>query len=120
MANQVGIRARKMDLSASTVAITFKTKSFKPFSHQLKLVNATNNTMDIYHALLKLYDEIPKKEEFRSIGVRLADLENKKREQISLFEEKRQDDNLQKLMDDINSKYKDTTILPAVFFEVHK
>lgn len=120
MANQVGIRARKMDLSASTVAITFKTKSFKPFSHQLKLVNATNNTMDIYHALLKLYDEIPKKEEFRSIGVRLADLESKKREQISLFEEKRQDDNLQKLMDDINSKYKDTTILPAVFFEVHK
>ena len=117
ISNIVGLRARRKNLFAATIAITFKTKSFKAYSHQLKLNNPINNTMDIYHAVLKLYDEIPKKEEFRSIGIRLADLKCKQEEQISLFDKKESNDDLQKLIDNINGKYNNTVLMPAIFFE---
>ena len=120
MSNQVGLRARRHNQFANTIAITFKTSSFKAYSHQLKLVNPINNTMDIYHNVLELLKEINLQEEIRSIGIRLDNLKTKPNEQVSLFSEKKEDNSLQKLMDDINSKYKNTMILPAVFFDDKK
>ena len=120
MANKVGLRARKNNLFAGVIAITFKTSTFKSFSHQVKLVNSINNTMDIYKEILKLYDQIDKDFLVRSIGIRLDNLEEKKSEQVSLFEDKKEDDSLQKLMDNINSKYQSTMILPAIFYDNKK
>ena len=117
MANSLGLRARRKNLFASTIAITVRTSSFRPFSHQVKLLNPINNTMDIYKEILKLFNEIDKSEMVRSIGIRLGDLSNVKSEQVSLFESKREDDSLQKLMDSINSKYKGTVVMPAIFYE---
>ena len=74
--------------------------------------------MDIYHEILKLFDNIPKNEKIRSIGIRLDGLNPKGDEQISIFEKK--DDGLQKLMDDINSKYQNTILMPAVFYDNNK
>lgn len=118
MSNTVGLRARKMNLYANTIAITYKTSSFKSYSHQVKLINSVNKTMDIYHEILKLFDNIPKNEKIRSIGIRLDGLNPKGDEQISIFEKK--DDGLQKLMDDINSKYQNTILMPAVFYDNNK
>ena len=121
MANSIGLRARKKNLCAGNIAITFKTSSFKSFSHQEKLLNLTNNTMEIYHKILKLYEETPKEEKFRSIGIRLGDLKVKNDEQISLFDTiSQKDDTLQTLMDNINSKYQDSVVMPAVFFQDNK
>lgn len=116
MANSLGLRARKKGLYANVVAITVKTSSFRSFSHQIKLDKAINNTMDIYNNILKLFKEIDKSEKIRSIGIRLGDLVDKKNEQVSLFDGK-EDDTLQKLMDDINIKYQNTAIMPAIFYE---
>ena len=118
MSNTVGLRARKKNLYANTIAITYKTSSFKSYSHQVKLINSVNKTMDIYHEILKLFDNIPKNEKIRSIGIRLDGLNPKGDEQISIFEKK--DDGLQKLMDDINSKYQNTILMPAVFYDNNK
>lgn len=121
MSDNVGLRARKKALYASNIAITFKTSSFKSFSHQLKIDNPTNNTMDIYHKVLSLYDFIDKKEMIRNIGIRLGDLKLNNSEQISLFDNnKENNDNLQRLLDDINSKYNGSVIMPAIFFEKNK
>ena len=117
MSDSVGLRARKKCLYASNIAITFKTSSFKNISHQETLKISTNNTMDIYHKVLSLYDNIDKKEKIRNIGIRLGDLKAKQNEQVSLFDNKRKDDNLQKLIDNINSKYDNSVIMPAIFFE---
>ena len=73
--------------------------------------------MDIYHKVLSLYDNIDKKEKIRNIGIRLGDLKAKQNEQVSLFDNKKEDDNLQKLIDNINSKYDNSVIMPAIFFE---
>ena len=117
MANAVGLRARKNHLYAKTIAITYKTASFKSYSHGNTLHNPTNNTMEIYDNVIKLLKEIKTNEKIRSIGIRLADLKEENMEQVSLFNNKKEDNILQEVIDNINYKYKDTIILPAIFFE---
>ena len=117
MANQVGLRARKYNLFADTCAITYKTSSFKSFSHQVKLSVAINNTMDIYKNVLVLLDESEIKEKVRSIGIRLSNLKVKKMEQVSLFNKDIKNDDIQNLIDDINLKYHETMVMPAIFYE---
>jgi len=119
MCNQVGLRARKEKSFARTIAITAKTSSFKDFSRQKKVLNATNNTMEIYNKVLEIFEELDKNELIRNIGVRLSDLTDDKKEQISIFttSNNKHNDDLQKLVDDINEKYKNTKIMPAIFYE---
>ena len=119
MSDQVGLRARKYKLFAKNIAITFKTSSFKSFSHSMTLPNSINNTLDIYNNVLLLFDKIKFDEKIRSIGVRLGDLDIKNSEQVSLFSTK-SDDNIQKLLDNINSKYHNTVVMPAIFYEKDK
>ena len=119
MSDQVGLRARRYNLFAKTVAITYKTSSFKSYSHGMTLTNPINNTLDIYNNVMSLFDKIKKEEKFRSIGIRLGDLNTKNMEQVSLFNDKN-DDNIQNLLDNINSKYKNTVVMPAIFYEKDK
>lgn len=119
MSNQVGLRARKYNLSAKTVAITFKTSSFKSYSHSMSLPDSINNTLDIYNNILILFSKIDLTEKIRSIGIRLDNLSVKSKEQISLFSTKN-DDKIQKLLDNINSKYQNTVVMPAIFYEKDK
>ena len=119
MSDQVGLRARKYNLFAKNVAITFKTSSFKSYSHSMTLTNSINNTLDIYKNILILFGKINTKEKIRSIGVRLGDLSIKNNEQVSLFSTK-SNDNIQKVLDNINSKYKNTVVMPAIFYEKDK
>ena len=119
MSDQVGLRARKYNLYAKNVAITFKTSSFKSYSHSMKVSSPINNTLDIYKNALILFGKINTKEKIRSIGVRIGDLDFKNSEQVSLFSNK-SDDNIQELLDNINSKYKNTMVMPAIFYEKDK
>ncbi len=116
MSDQVGLRARKYNLFAKNVAVTFKTSSFKSFSHSMTLDNSINNTLKIYENVLRLFEKIKTNEKIRSIGVRLGELDFKNTEQVSLFNSK-SDDNIQKLLDNINSKYKNSVVMPAIFYE---
>lgn len=119
MSDQVGLRARRYKLFAKTITITFKTSSFKSYSHGMTLTNSINNTLDIYNNIIILFDKIKKDEKFRSIGIRLGDLDTKNMEQVSLFN-KKNDDNIQNLLDNINSKYNNTVVMPAIFYEKDK
>ena len=120
MANQVGLRARRKHLFAKNIAITYKVASFRTYSHGLTLYNPTNNTMDIYENVVFLLNEINVKEKFRSIGIRLSELSEENVEQVSLFTTKKSDDNIQEIMDNINSKYKNTMVMPAIFYKKNK
>ena len=117
MSNQVGLRARKNHLFAKNIAITYKTSSLKSLSHGKTIHNPINNTMEIYQNVLDLLEEINIKEKIRSIGVRLGDLGEKNIEQVSLFNNKKEDNSLQEIMDNINIKYKNTVVMPAIFFK---
>ena len=63
-----------------------------------------------------MFDSNYKEDEIRLIGARLANLTNTKEEQISLFDEIKEDDkedNIQKTIDDINNKFGKSIIKPA-------
>ena len=117
MSNQVGLRARRYHLYSDTIAITYKTSSFKSFSHQVKLSIPINSTMEIYQNVIKLLDEREFNEKIRSIGVRLSNLKTKNIEQVSIFNNNVKNNEIQNLIDNINSKYKETLVMPAIFYE---
>ncbi len=119
LSQEIGLRARNSNLYANTIAITLRTSSFKNMSHQMSLQTSTNNTMEIYEKVCELLRNIDKSEPFRLLGIRLDNLTKNKVSKMSLFEEEDNDD-IQKVMDNINTKYKNSIIMPAIFYKDEK
>ena len=119
LSQEIGLRARNSRLYANTIAITVRTSSFKNISHQLTLNSSTNNTMEIYEKVCELLRDIDKSESFRLLGIRLDNLTKNKTSKVSFFEEEDNDD-IQKIMDNLNTKYKNSIIMPAIFYKGDK
>ena len=119
LSQEIGLRARNSHLYANTIAITVRTSSFKNISHQLTLNASTNNTMEIYEKVCELLRDIDKSESFRLLGIRLDNLTKNKTSKVSFFEEEDNDD-IQKIMDNLNTKYKNSIIMPAIFYKGDK
>lgn len=119
MCEKIGIELRQKNLYAKTIAITIKTNYFKDYSHQKKIINETNNTMELYKNALDIFEDTIKNNLIRNIGVRVSDLISTKNNQISLFENSNnlEDDKIQEIIDDINIKYKNIKIMPAIFYD---
>ena len=74
--------------------------------------------MELYKNVLDIYDITIGNNLIRNIGVRVSDLTKYRNNQISLFEEEHHesDDKIQSILDDINVKYNDLKIMPAIFY----
>ena len=119
MCEEIGMKLRLANLYAKTIAITVKTNYFKDYSHQKKIVNQTNNTMELYQNVLDILEITIGNNLVRNIGVRVSDLVNYKNSQVSLFEDFENlvdNDKIQKTLDNINKKYDELKVLPAVFY----
>ena len=108
---------RDKKLYAKTVGVIFKNKDFISYSAQETFDKPTDNTKEILNKTYKVLEENYKEDEIRLIGVRLSNLTQEKQEQISLFEENKEEgeDILQKTMDKINNKFGKSLINPASF-----
>ena len=113
---------RDKKLYAKTVGVIFKNKDFISYSAQETFDKPTDNTKEILNKTYKVLEENYKEDEIRLIGVRLSNLTQEKQEQISLFEEKKEEgeDILQKTMDKINNKFGKSLINPASFNNISK
>ncbi len=123
MCEKIGLKLRQEKLYAKTIAITIKTSYFKDYSHQKKIPNPTNNTMELYKNVLDILIDTVGTNLVRNIGIRVSDLVNSKNSQISLFENEtvlRKNDKIQEIIDDINNKYNDLKIMPAIFYSKDK
>src|SRR5574344_409010 len=87
LSEKVGMRVRKMNKYAYTVAVIIKDSSFKRRTHQKKLVNPTNLTNEIYNKSIEILNEMWNDESVRLIGLRLDNLVNNISYQTSLFED---------------------------------
>ena len=108
LSENVAIRLRKQNKYASVIVVTLKDKFFRRFSHQKKLVNATNLTEEIYKTACDILDEMNVDDGIRLIGVRLDKLSDTSSHQVSLFEDLkvREDNNeLEKTVDELKEKY---------------
>ena len=98
---------RRKKLYAKTVAITYRNFLFKNYSHQMTIDNPTNSTNDIYNQVLVLFTRSWREDPIRNIGVRLSDLTDEKKEQMSIFYniEKKEVSEVEKVMDEIINKF---------------
>ena len=114
-ANRVGRELRYINMYAKTIAVIFKNNEFISYSHQMKLVNPTNVSSEIYKYAVEVLEKGYRKDPIRLIGIRLADLTSESNYQISLFDtdNKISNDKIQKVLDNITDKYGDSIIMPA-------
>mgnify|MGYP005755777403 CR=1 FL=1 len=108
LAEQVAYRLRRYNMYANVVNVQLRTKDFKDFSHQKKLMNSTSNTKDIYNIAKELLYEMYKKgTAIRLVGLRVDKLIDKDEIQLSLFkrEEDRKQEKLDEVVDKLKQKY---------------
>ena len=100
---------------AKTVAVIYKNSNFNNYSAQEKLSNPTNSTKTIYKKVIEIFDKNYRDDPIRLIGVRLSDFTKNNEQQLSLFDENDEDsDNeIQKTIDDINTKFGSASVMPA-------
>lgn len=113
LSEKVGVRVRKLDKYAYTVAVIIKDSSFKRRTHQKKLVNPTNLTNEIYETSKKILNEMWNDDPVRLIGLRLDNLATNINYQTSLFEDVKIRENnteLEKTVDKLKEKFGDKII----------
>ena len=116
LTEQVTYRLRKYNMCANVVNVQLRTKDFKDFSHQKKLICATSNTKDIYIVAKELLDEMYNKGTFiRLVGLRVDKLVEKSEMQLSFFsnEENKKQEKLDKVVDELKERYGYNTITRA-------
>ncbi len=105
-------RLRKEGLLANTVSVTLKTKDFVSTSHQGTLQTQTSSTKLIFEKAKELLKEMYHNEYIRLIGIRVENLKDTKKGQISIFDTGK-DEELEKLdlvIDNLKDKFGTSTI----------
>lgn len=112
---EVARQLRDQKKYTQTIAVVFKNKDFKNYSAQMKLMNATDKTEEIYKWVLEVFRGNWKQDPIRLIGIRLTSLTVIKERQLSIFDDNQEDmeNNIQKTLDEINKKYGSAKIAPA-------
>ena len=105
LSEKVGARIRKQNKYANVVVVVLKDNNFKRYSHQKKLETATDDSTEIYNNAKKILKEIYNDEKIRLIGLRLDNLTDKKIKQVSIFDEEKETENIDKVVDEINQKF---------------
>ena len=105
LSEKVGERLRKQKKYARVIVVILKNSNFKKYSHQKKLETPTNINEEIYKMSKKILREMYNNEKIRLIGIRLDNLTDKKIKQISIFDKIEESKELDKIVDEINSKY---------------
>ena len=108
LAENVTYRLRRYNMYANVVNVQLRTKEFKDFSHQKKLMSPTSNTTEIYELAKELLKEMYKKGTFiRLVGLRVDNLIEKDEIQISLFndENNKKHEKIDETVDKLKEKY---------------
>ena len=118
LSEQVARRIRKENKYAKVICVILKNNKFKRYSHQRKLKNPVNSYSEIYKYAKEILEEFYHNEPIRLIGLRLDDLKEVKIYQTSLFEKNPENnEKIDKIMDQINTKYGKDVVKRASFLE---
>jgi DNA polymerase-4 len=107
---ETGKRLRSKGLFARGVSIWIKYSDFSKFSKQKVLDNTISNDEDIYNYAMELFRKLWNRDKtIRGLCVGVSYLSEKNDVQLSIFssnnEKKKENDKLQKVLDDIRDKY---------------
>lgn len=90
---------------AHTVTITIRNDEFQTTTHQKKLLNSIHKEEDIYFVAKEIFNKVWDEEKIRLIGLGVSDFSESYVYQMSLFEEPKEEDNITKVIRDLNKKY---------------
>ena len=119
---EVGKKLRNNGMYAKNIHIWIKYSNFIKVSKQINLDNVIHTDNEIYNNSIILFDKLWNKEDtIRGLCVGVSNLKNNHDKQLSLFDiesnknEKKlkNDDKLQKVLDEIRNKYGDDKIIYA-------
>lgn len=127
LAMDVGKKLRTNGMYAKNVGIWIKYSNFVRVSKQMNLENVIHTDNDIYNYSVILFDKLWNKEDtIRALCVSVGNLRNKNTEQLSLFDmgnvkkSNKNEEKLQKVLDDIRNKYGNDKIMYADMLEKKK
>ena len=90
---------------AHTVTVTIRNDEFQTTSHQKKLLNSVYLKDDIYSNAKDLFHKMWDEDKVRLIGLGVSDFSESYVYQISLFDETIEEDNIDKVIRNINKKF---------------
>lgn len=106
LVEQVTYRLREWEMLAEVVNVQIKTNEFKVYSHQRKLMIATDNTKIILEEAKKLLYEMFDKKPIRLIGIRVEKLSDKREVQLSFFDNiSKKQTKIDMVVDELKEKY---------------
>jgi len=111
---------KNMTTSVIGVSIGYSKDLITPLSFTKRLKQKTNSYKTILNYVLEEYDyRINEEYPIRKIGIYLGDLEEKKYEQLDIFNnyfEEKKDEKLERVVNDIKNKYGKNSILRGVSY----
>ncbi len=124
LTEQVTFRLRRQKMLANVVNVQLRTNKFIDTSHQKKLIKETSSTKEIYTQAKELLEQMYiRGQQIRLIGLRVDGLEEKEKQQISLFdnvkdERQEKQEKLDTAIDKLKEKYGYNLITRAGKMEV--
>lgn len=117
LTESVAFRLRAAKSCCRVVSVEIRTSELNHYSHQRRLDNSTNITIEIYRNVVLLFNEAWKGEKIRHLGVRVTDLCSDEYMQASVFDETNADKKqaLDTAIDFIREKYGNSAVMRAVF-----
>ncbi|MFZ5353011.1 MAG: DNA polymerase Y family protein [Bacillota bacterium] len=117
LTESVALRLRAARACCRVVCVEIRNSDLVNYSHQRRLFSHTNITMEIYRAVVELFDEGWKGDRIRHLGVRVTDLCSDEYMQTSVFDEEYTDKKhaLDSALDSIRGKYGNDAVMRAVF-----
>lgn len=118
LTENVSARLRESCFKAQVVNVSLRSSDFHNYSRQRKLNIPTNSTTQIYQVVCELFDEVWKKEPLRLLGVSATQLCGIDQMQLTLgdLNAKKQEE-LDKAIDGIRSKYGDKSIMRSTLLK---
>lgn len=117
LTESVALRLRAARSCCRVVSVEIRTAGLDSYSHQRKLMNHTNITMEIFETVRELFNECWKSEKIRHLGVRVTDLCSDEFMQASIFDKQCKDKKqaLDGAMDVLRGRYGNASVMRAIF-----
>lgn len=120
LSETVGCRLRSDGVEIEVVAVGIRYANLEYVSHQKKLLNATNLTIEIYHAACGLFEELWNGRPIRHLGIHTSKAQEEEfARQMILFDDTNYDKiaRMDATVDNIRNRYGIDSIMRATFID---
>lgn len=117
LCEMVCMRLRDSGFLTRLVSISIKTSSFEHASHQEKILNPTDQTLEIFNVSKKLFNELWNGDPIRHLGVRVSEFCENDFMQLSMFDQINREKfrNVDRVLDDLRMRYAPGTLVRGGF-----